>query len=354
MLVDLVNTIDPAQFNISVCITRKNTSLLTEIRPGRKICVLGRQSRWDLNGFKKLREFSTDQDIDLFHAHGRSSYSFLLAARELGFISKPILLHDHFGNIEIDDDIPLWFKHFGAKRLDFYVGVSDKLTDWAKRSGIPVHKLAVVNNAIDIERYKNYPKLNIHEKLGIPKSKKIGIYVGNLRLAKGLDLLIDSVQMASIQTQAVFVIVGFPNDASYLEQCKQKLISTGLEKSFLFVGQHHDVISWIKGADFAVMPSRSESGPLVLIEYMVCGLPFVAFNVGEISNMVETKFPSNFAKPGNTNEFSAKLKSLVETDNALIQESANEIQTLAIKQFDIQNKLPVWYGIYNNLLKHEK
>ena len=31
-------------------------------------------------------------------------------------------------------------------------------------------------------------------------------------------------------------------------------------------------------ADFAVLPSRSESGPLVLIEYMALGLPFVATN----------------------------------------------------------------------------
>jgi len=354
MLVDLANTIDPNQFNISVCITRKDTSLLQEIRPERKICVLDRKGRWDLNGFKKLREFSTDQDIDLFHAHGRSSYSFLLAARELGFISKRILLHDHSGNFETERATPFWFKHFGAKRLDFHVGVSDQSSDWARKASVPINKLAIVNNAVDIQRYSNYDKLNLHEKLGIPRIKKIGVCVGNLRSAKGLDLLIDSVQKILIHSQAIFVIVGSNTDTIYLEQCKQRLKSTGLEESFLFVGQQYDSISWIKGADFAVLPSRSESGPLVLIEYMICGVPFVAFNVGEISKMVEIKFPENFAKPEDTNSFSEKIKRLIESDSERIQETVKDIQTYAIEQFDIQNKLPVWYGIYNNLLAHDK
>ena len=351
MLVSLVNAIDPTKYIPSVCITRDGLALAQEIRADIPVIELQRRFSFDPMGFVRLRECSRRQKVDLYHAHGRSTFFFLLTARKLGVIKAPILLHDHFGDIEINQKIPAWFKLFGRQSVAYYVGVCVNLAKWAIKAGLPENRVTVIGNALDLKRIQNSLELDLHQHLNVSNNQKIGIMVGNLRPAKGLDLLIKAYSKCQFDYPPTMVIVGDVIEHDYVESCIKLLKMGGHENKFVFVGQQSNVISWMKGADFGVMPSRSESGPLVLIEMMGSGLPIVAFNVGNISEIASKSLPNSFAKPEDTSELGKLLQGIsVSSKEDLVDRGAFAKQT-AYQLFDIEQKLPEWYSIYQKILE---
>jgi glycosyltransferase involved in cell wall biosynthesis len=52
------------------------------------------------------------------------------------------------------------------------------------------------------------------------------------------------------------------------------------------VGERGDVPAVLAGADAAVLSSKNETGPLVVLEYMASSLPFVATDTGEVTRQV--------------------------------------------------------------------
>ncbi len=350
MLVDLVNTINPAEYAVSVCVTRSVCTLAREIRSDIPVEILHRRQSWDPSGFIKLKQFSQEQDVDLYHAHGRSTLSFLLVARHLGMINKPILLHDHNGINKTDRSVPMWFRYWGSRQIDYFIGVNENLISWAIDAGVPPGHTVVLGNALDTQRYATYTPVDLRQRFSISKDQKIGIMVGNIRPEKGLDLLIQACSSVPKDILPIFLIVGKIVDAEYVKNCLILTRKMGLEKNFQLVGPHADSLSWMKGADFAVMPSRTESGPLVLIEYMACGLPFVSFAVGGISELVQPEIPDSFAMPENPSQFSIVLQNLLKLTQTQLKNKGIKARQIALTLFDIKNKMPQLYSIYATLL----
>ena len=351
MLVDIVNNLNPEKFTVSVCTTRKSGPLTSELLPRIHYTNLARKYALDPRGFKRIQEFSREQQTNIFHAHGRSTYSFLLFAKILGFINKPIILHDHFGEIESDQSVPIWFKYIGAKQLSHYIGVCEFLGEWAKKASVPVERITSIQNALDLDRFETIRPIDIRAELRIPPTKKICLMLGNIRPAKGLDLLIETCKLMDKSNMPVFVIVGSEADQHYTDQCKQKISEENLDSFFFLVGQQENSIPWIKGADFGIIPSRSESGPLVLIEYMACEVPFVAFNVGGVSRQVSQLLPNQFATPGNTAQLANILQHMQSMDEADKVEFSRSIKKIANRMFDINNRLPEIEKIYESIMQ---
>ena len=352
ILVDMVNACDPAKFSMSVCVTRSDASLCDEIQPNIPVKVLHRQHKWSRSGFIELQKFAQQQNIDLYHAHGRSTLSFLLAARQLRIIREPILFHDHFGDIEIDTQVPAWFRYWGSRHIDYYVGVCNELVDWAVGAGVSQMRASMIANALDIQRFAVLPALDLRQMFDIPIEQKIGIMVGNLRPVKGLDLLISACSKIPKNILPVFFIIGEVQDADYVQDCLSLIHKNGLEQHFHFVGRRLDSLSWMKGADFAVLPSRSESGPLVLIEFMACGLPFLSFAVGGISHTVKQYLPDGFAMPKDYYQFATKLENLIKMPYERMKEQGEVARKLSFELFNVQNRMPSWYAIYQQVINN--
>jgi len=350
MLLEIVNNLNREKYSVSVCITRSNQTLSPELYSDIPFMTLGRNWRFDPKGFIGFKQFSNQQKVDVYHVHGRSSYSFILMARLLGFCKAPIVFHDHFGSLHIDISVPLWFKFFGAKELAHYIGVCDGLASWVAAAGVPEEKISVVGNGLDLSRFEKIKGLNLHNLLDIPVDKPIGIVVGTIRADKGLDLLIDACTHFNLRDMPYFVIVGTEIDDEFNRNCKNRLKDLGLQEHFKFAGIQQDALAWIKGADFAVMPARSESGPLVLIEYLMCGLPFAAFNVGWVSNLLQKYVPECFADPGDTSQLYHLINDLINEPIEKIIARTSQGSELAGNLFDIKDRMPFFEDIYRKVL----
>ncbi len=348
MLVDIANALDPQKYSVSVCMTRTCSALASQLRPGIPFYKLNRKWSFDPRGFARLKQYADSEKVDLFHAHGRSTFSFLSFASMLGVIKQPIILHDHYG-IDIDESIPFWFNWFQKRFLDHYIGVCSALGSWAAKAGVLESKITVIENAMDFNRFDMESSEDIRARFGINPDRLICLMVGNLRPAKGLDLLIRSCSGIPEKLLPAFVIVGKDADPQYTRMCHEMIRTAKLEAHFFFAGLQENSIPWMKGADLAVIPSRSESGPLVLIEYLACGLPFIAFNVGGISSRVFQELPELFAPAEDVGVFSAKLVDLLTTLKEKRENRADQFVSIARQLFEIHTRMPVLEDIYRKV-----
>jgi len=80
---------------------------------------------------------------------------------------------------------------------------------------------------------------------------------------------------------AELVLVG---DGPYLDKLRREPMPAGVR----FAGFSPDPVEWIEGFDVGLLPSEfpHESLPTVVMEYLFCGKPVIATNVGEIGGML--------------------------------------------------------------------
>lgn len=353
MLVDIANASAEQGHRISVCVTRSRTDLAPELSAEINLLTLNRHRRFELTPMRKFAGRISDENVTVLHVHGRSSFAFCALAKSMRMFSRPIILHDHFG-IELNSAVPMWFLLIGKKYVDAYVGVYEKLAVWAASAGIPQDKISVIGNALDLTRFRPQSNNALRDQLDIPTETIVGLVICGIREEKGIDLLINAVALIKDPKPFLIVVAGGVRDAHYMQSCKSEIEALGLEDKIVFLGEYNDAWSLAFEADFAIMPSRSESGPLVLIEFMAAGLPFAAFKVGDISQKSALLGVPGFVPPQDVVALSEEIRALIEMPKADRKSRGNLGQTIAREHFDIRAKLQEWISLYNRVSGHTR
>jgi glycosyltransferase involved in cell wall biosynthesis len=354
MLTLLANQLVSNGIDVSVCVTRSDLTLAPKLLSTIPVRALGRKSSFDLSGFRTFKDFIQRQKPDVFHAHGRASFSFLAFLKTIHKISAPIIFHDHYGPIEIDEVVPVWFRLWGRYLVDYYVGVYSKLGDWALAAGVPSHKICVIENGIDTQPFREARPWDLRTMYKLPPDKKVGVLLGGIRPEKGLDMLIQVVAGSKLAKDVHFLVVGNKQDEKYVAACLRTVREKNITDCFTFVGQQTAIPEILRGANFAVMPSRSESGPLVLIEYLAAGLPVVAFQVGALSKRAAELGVPGFVQSEDIETFSNQLDCLLAMKSTDLIAQGLYGQRIAQANFDITQKMPEWYGIYEHVLDNKR
>ncbi len=346
MLVDIANATTDAGLRASVCVTRSVDTLAAELRPAITRLVLRRQRRFDWSAMRRLDAFVRSEQVDVLHIHGRSSLSFIMVARLCGLLrGVPALLHDHYGRIEIDQSKPAWFRLIGRHMIAAYVGVSPLLGEWARTAGVPQQRITVIENGIDLMRLRPAERApaDLRALFSLP-SVPVGVVVCGIRPEKGVDLALEA--LARTAHQAALLIVGADTDPIYAEECRAQAARIGLNGRVVFAGVRTDVPVLLGGADFACMPSRSESGPLVLIEYAAAGLPLVSSRAGSIGIRLADAGVPGFVPPGDAGALAAALDDLLSLTPEARRARGEQGRRAAEALFSIQAQLPRWQALY--------
>lgn len=350
ILIEIANRTLEYGHRVSVCITRSDRQLAKSLAREIPIYVLNRRYRWDMVGMLKFLHLLKNDRPEILHIHGRSSLSFLAFLKLFNFIDIPIVFTDQYGAIEIDKAIPHWFKWLGRNCCHIYVGVCDQHRSWAQNAGLPPDKIEIIENALDTRRILRHPPVDLRREVAISEDALLGITVAGWRMEKGLDILIEAVRCTSSKKQFKIVVVGGVRDETYFQSCQKLIIEYGLQDRFIFLGERSDVPGLLQGADFAIMTSRSESGPLTLIEYMAVGLPFVSTRVGAIAQQAEAYGARDFIPPDNPEAMAEVLTLLLSLSPADLLERGKRSREICLQYFDIQQKMPAWFRVYRKAL----
>lgn len=287
MAADLVNLLDPQVVTVAIMPTRASGPLEDAVADHVPVVVLGRRYRWDLRGFRGLRRFVRENDIDLIHSHGRSSMQFVTAARRLGFIAARQVLHDHFGDVRIDPGMTRRMQMSVRLGVDAYIGVDTWLCDAAKRHlHLPDDRIYFVRNGIGVPTLDPTARASVRHELDIPETDFVITMVANFRSIKDHPLMLRAFRQADLGDRVTLLLIGVAVEPAYHHQCEKVARELGLGARVRFLGPRADVSRILQASDVGALSSRSESGPLALLEYMAAAVPFVVTNTGEIVQAV--------------------------------------------------------------------
>lgn len=304
VLVDLCNTLQNGGLSVSVLVLTSQDSLRKYLDPRISYFNLNRKTKWNPVSLYKLHRIC--HNFDLIHVHLRYNLRYVgLAKLIFGGVYK-ILLHDHFGDIEQDKRVPWGIRFF--LRNAWFVGVHEELKKWAiEEIGLECDRVFLLPNII-------INKIGYLSLDRLPKDLLRIIIISNFRDSKNLLFAIDLIAFISKKLAIKVDIVGRIVNQDYHKSVVNAIKNASLESVISFRHNITDVKSELSQYHLALHTAKLESGPLVFLEYLSCGLPFVAYNTGEVARQLNPTFPYFFVNSFDKEIWLSAILKIVDSD----------------------------------------
>ena len=220
-------------------------------------------------------------------------------------------------------------------RADAVLAVSAALRDYAVSLGVDPDRVHVLPNGVNAELFRpESPEPEVKERWGLDESLVLG-FVGGLRPWHGVEVLPALLDRLVRRHPALrMVIVG---DGPLRSELERDVRERGLTESTVFTGwvPHEEVAALIRRFDVALAPYPRPDhvfyfSPLKLFEYMACGVPVVATNLGQISEVVREGETGLLCAPGDQGALVAACDRLLEDPglrSRLGKAAAKEVHT---------------------------
>jgi len=228
---------------------------------------------------KYAKEISTiSKNYELIHIHMRHNLRYLWFTKLLTGINwNKILFHDHYGNINNNIKIDYFTKKIITNSV--YIGVSNELCQWARLHCNVSKNYFLENIIIKQKSQKKYKPLNGIKQL---------VLISNIHKRKNIEFAINIMYELNRTEQYSLDIIGQISDFKYYENLKVMIEKYGLIDKIVFNQETTNPQLLLYKYDLALHTSKSETGPLVLIEYLAQSLPFITFKTGSVaSNLKE-------------------------------------------------------------------
>jgi glycosyltransferase involved in cell wall biosynthesis/GT2 family glycosyltransferase len=151
-----------------------------------------------------------------------------------------------------------------AEGIDVRVAISQAGVERLRRAGTPPHKIRLIRNGIDLDRFRPLEK----------ESRNI-LFAGRLDPIKRPLLLADIA--ARLRGDFCFLVAGAGPEEAALRRRIRKL---GLDRAFRFLGPIDDMPRVLADAAVVVIPSEAEGIPLIALEAFAMERPVVCSRAG--------------------------------------------------------------------------
>ncbi len=172
------------------------------------------------------------------------------------------------------------------------------------------------------------------------------LFVGRLEPEKGLEVLIQSVKLISVEKNVSLSIIG--DGISKLE-ASNLVNNLGLGNQVTFVGYvpfGKDLFEAYKSHDLLMISSYSEGLPKIINEARAFALPVVSTQVGGIANELKHEETCLFVKPGEPKQL-AEAAIRLTSDPELYSRISRNLS----KEFE-KNSLQFWSKTFADFLKN--
>ena len=326
VVIDMTNLLHEANIDVSFLALLGPKDQDFEINSRIPKYYLYRKSKFSFIKLFSLRKILVKYDI--IHVHMRHTFSYVQLVSKLFRINSKVILHDHFGKINLEFKVPLLLNSFLKPK--YYIGVSNELTDWCKV------KLKI-NNLNNIFLLSN---IAVKQKIIQPKNKNGWVMVGNIKPTKNQ---LFAIELAHYLNKKL-TIIGKVQDQVYYQILKDKVQDLGIENTITFVHDEYNPQKRLNEFKIGLMTSKSESGPLVLIEYLAQSLPFISYNTGFVSNVLADELPDSFLDSFELSEWKKKI--------VLISKSQIDYKFLYDTYFSPSNYCQECIAIYKEIQKN--
>jgi len=235
------------------------------------------------NIFRKKEFQKISKKYDLLHVHLKHNLRYVWFMKFPSKIMSTVVFHDHgFSSLNYLDLIITK----AALSDAVYISVDESLSEIARKR-LGVRTTHLLESTIEtIEAPSKLPSDHNTFRLAL---------VSNIHPRKNILFAIEYLaELIQKIDSCRLDIIGNVLDHDYLEICINATWKLGMKENIKFIHGESCIQSLLVNYDLGLHVSPEETGPLVLLEYLAQGLPFLSYQTGQVSKKVNRYFPSLF------------------------------------------------------------
>lgn len=289
----------------------------------------------DLPGYLR-KEITT---FDIVHINGYRNFMNLPIARAARSKGIPFVLQPHGAMQLIVNSIfvkQIYDRFWGNQELSgvgMILAGQQSEAEQAIKYGIPPERIRLIHNGVDLADRNKFPTSGLfRRRINIPDDKPLILFLGRINRKKGTDMLVHAFNTLKVK-DAFLAIVG-PDDGQ-LDEVQNLITSYGLEDRVflpgLLIGE--EVYAAYQDADVFVLPCRTDTYPMAIIEACLAGKPMVVTNGLEIADLLRDRVAlvTNF----DPEEFAEAIARIL-TDHSLYESLRSNCDALMQDTFSIK------------------
>ena len=316
----------------------------TRIMPGNNLPATSRQ----------LAALIRQEGFDIIHSHGSRGNFMAWTLRKCGL---PLLCTVH-SDPKLDymgrPAAGLIFgsmNRFALRRLDWFTGVSDSMTDLLISRGFPPERIFTIYNGVDLASPP--PRLSREEFLaqaGVP-AEEGAVYAGiaaRLNPVKDIPTLIRGFAKAWARVPQLRLLIA--GDGPQEAELKALAGELGVADKVHFLGWVEDTDSFYAALDINTLTSLSETFPYALTEGARQHRATVSSRVGGVPMLIDHGLSGYLFPPGDSDALADCLARLAE-DEALRDRFARALYEKVEKRFSLSATVETQLTIYETVLR---
>ena len=271
-----------------------------------ELTLLKKRSFYDFLAFIRVIKAIRAFQPDIVHAHSTSIF-WALASRI--FVGKVILIwHDHYGLSDQLKPGDRKLERILSRWMDGVVVVNKRLKRWiVEETKLDKRKVVMI---------PNFPHLmgdfNKDRTMGSPV---ILLQLANFRRQKNHFRSLEAFNwlISEVDFQVELWLAGATDlDPSYSIEVKKMIDNLGIGSQVKILGDGENIEDLLRKAHIGILSSDSEGLPVSLLEYGLAGLPVVATQVGECSEVLQNGRYGKLVSSKDFQTFGKAIKSLIE------------------------------------------
>lgn len=252
--------------------------------------LVEQKNRFDMGTLKKVVRMIEEEGFDLVHCHGaRANFNALYLRKHVDVPMVTTLHSDYlldFKDNFIKDKVFTALNQYALKRFNNYIAITERFKAMLVERGFPEEDIFVTYNGIDMK--KSEPAVDkeaflARYGLGKYSDRMLFVIAARLDLVKDHKSLLKAVALNKEALSRAHVLIA--GRGPEREKLMAYVEEEGLEDLVSFLGQVSDPFSLYGAGDVNMLTSVSESFPYALLEGAKAKIPFIATDVGGISEM---------------------------------------------------------------------
>lgn len=284
----LARYLDSNKIDVIVSVLRDDPNLAAPLcdearKLGLRTHVFNAYGQINWSAVSQLRRFIVDNNIHILHTHGyKTDVIGLFATRKTNcrLITTP-----HGWSVKAGFKLGLYeaFDRFIFRYFDIVAPLSETL--FSELSAVPSlrDKLRLIENGVDLLEIDT--QIQLAQELLQWKEEGYFLvgYIGQLIERKNLKVLIEAFAKFSLPKKKL-ILLGEGEQRQELEKLTTNL---NITHEVEFLGFRDDRLSFLKGFDIFVLPSRLEGIPRCLMEAMGAKIPVIASDIPGCNDLVK-------------------------------------------------------------------
>lgn len=220
------------------------------------------------------------------------------------------------------------------KQVDLFLFQSEFTRDMFVKFGYDIKKTHIIENPYDGSGIQ--PQYN---------GSNYILYFGRIEKEKGIYTLLDAMKsLPDIHLK----VVG--NGTEYLNCIDYSSKNSISNVTFLGPKWNAELEPLIKNSEFVIVPSEwHEPSPYVVLQSFSFGKPVIASQMGGLNDLIHDRVNGLFFKPGDANDLSGKIKSLI-SNKVLIKEMGEKAKQILDSKYSPERYYTDTMNVFTSLI----